>query len=388
MKDDDVLYSEIPKPPKGMGISRRLLLTIAGGLLLIVILFLYFINHYALHPLKKVSNENRQANSESAVSLIEKIQGQTHQPLLVDNQAEHPGKPKNRKDEENVASKASSKNLAQNDFKEASNAAISVYHNTVQYTENQPSTSSYPNTLNALQEANSDNLHSSDAYAQQNLQSEKIAFLKKNNSLEKNTIQSKLQQPISPYQLNAGTIIPANLVTGIHSNLPGHITARVRRDVYDTATGNYLLIPQGTTLIGRYDSQVAYGQARVLIVWSRLLFPDASSFDLQGMPGADLAGLAGLHDQVDNHYFRLFSSALMFSMFSAAGQLSQPQSNNNQLSSQQIIYGAIGQQMEQTATQLIAKNMNIQPTLKIRPGTDFNVLLTRDMVLQKPYPIH
>lgn len=200
------------------------------------------------------------------------------------------------------------------------------------------------------------------------------------------TIQGLLQPPISPYQLNAGTIIPANLVTGINSNLPGNIVAKVRRDVYDTATGNHLLIPQGTTLIGSYDSQVAYGQSRVLIVWSRLVFPDASSFDLQGMPGADLTGMAGLHDQVDKHYFRIFGSALMFSVFGAAGQLSQPQSNNNQLSSQQIIYGAIGQQMGQTASQLVAKNMNIQPTLKIRPGTDFNVLLTRDMILQYPHP--
>ncbi len=167
--------------------------------------------------------------------------------------------------------------------------------------------------------------------------------------------------------------------------MPGNIIARVRRDVYDTATGNYLLIPQGTTLIDNYDSQVAYGQSRVLIVWSRLLFPNASSFDLRGMPGADLAGMVGLQDQVDNHYFRLFSSALMFSVFGAAGQLSQPQSSNNQLSSQQIIDGVIGQQMGQTATQLVAKNMNIQPTLKIRPGTDFNMLLTRDMVLPSPY---
>jgi type IV secretion system protein TrbI len=150
----------------------------------------------------------------------------------------------------------------------------------------------------------------SDAYGQQNLQVEKIAFLKNNDSLKKNTLQSQLQHPISPYQLNAGTIIPANLVTGINSNLSGTITARVRRNVYDTATGNHLLIPQGTTLIGRYDSQVAYAQSQVLIVWSRLLFSDASSFDLQGIPGVDLAGMAGLHDQVDNHLSLLINTNL------------------------------------------------------------------------------
>jgi type IV secretion system protein TrbI len=119
--------------------------------------------------------------------------------------------------------------------------------------------------------------------------------------------------------IKAGTIIPATLVTGINSDLPGTMIGKVRRNVYDTVTGNYLLIPQGTTLIGNYDSKVVFGQSRVLIVWSRLIFPNGSSFDLQGMPGVDLTGMAGLHDQVDNHYKRIFGSALLFSVFGAAG---------------------------------------------------------------------
>lgn len=382
---DKNIYSEIPKPPKAIGISRRLLFTIVGGLLLLLILFFIFLNRYAPHPIKNPSTEIT-SSAESAISLIDRINRQKHKPILVDLKANQLINPKtiNTFSSSLGTQKAP---LSQNDFKEGSNAPISAYHSISdsERSMNPNLPLPYQNLFNQLKSF-ANVTQSPDTYAQQNLQSEKVAFLQSNSSVKKNTIQSQLQKTLSPFQINAGTIIPANLATPINSDLPGHIIAKVRRNVYDTATGNYLLIPQGSTLIGMYDSQVAYGQSRVLIVWSRLIFPNASSFDLEGMPGADLAGVAGLSDQVDNHYFRIFSSALMFSIFGAAGQLSQPQSNNNQLSSQQIIYGAIGQQLGQTATQLVAKNMNIQPTLKIRPGTDFNVLLTRDMVLQKPYP--
>lgn len=379
---DEKIYSEIPKPPKAIGISRRLLFTIVGGLLLILILFFIFLNRYAPRPIKNQALENTKGSSESAISLIERINGQKHKPILVDLKVDQPISPKTINDFGSPAD-TSKEPLSLNDFKEGSNSAISAYHDASDSERSIP-TLPYQNLSSPLK-SSVDGTHSSDTYGQQNLQSEKVAFLQSNSSVKKNTIQSQLQQPLSTFQINAGTIIPANLVTPINSDLPGHIIAKVRRNVYDTATGNYLLIPQGSTLIGMYDSQVTYGQSRVLIVWSRLIFPDSSSFDLQRMPGADLVGVAGLSDQVDNHYFRIFSSALMFSLFGAAGQLSQPQSSNSQLTSQQIIYGTIGQQMGQTATQLVAKNMNIQPTLKIRPGVDFNVFLTRDMVLQAPY---
>ena len=180
-------------------------------------------------------------------------------------------------------------------------------------------------------------------------------------------------------------MLPATLQTGIQSDLPGTIIAKIRQDVFDTKTGNYLLIPQGATLIGVYDSQVAYGQERVLIAWQRLIFPNGVSQNLEGQAGVDLMGLAGLQDKVNHHYFRVFSSAVMFSLFGAAAQLSQPQTNNNGLSPQQIVAGAMGQQLSETGAQLVARNMNIQPTLTIRPGANFNVLLARDLVLPGPY---
>lgn len=167
--------------------------------------------------------------------------------------------------------------------------------------------------------------------------------------------------------------------------MPGAITAQVSRNVYDTRTGDYLLIPQGTKLFGQYDSQISYGQSRVIMVWSKLTFPDASTYDLQGMPGADLSGFSGISDQVNNHYVKIFGSALLFSLFGAGSQLSQPANTGSGQSNSQIIYGAIGQQMTQAATKQIEHNMQIQPTLTIRTGTHFNILVTREMVFDQPY---
>ena len=226
-----------------------------------------------------------------------------------------------------------------------------------------------------------------DSYQTQNGQDQKTAFLQANQSSSSNFyLSSQLTKPVSPYEVKAGTIIPALLLTGINSDLPGEIIAQVSQNVYDTVTGNYLLIPQGTRVIGIYDSKVAYGQSRVLIVWNRLIYPNGDSFDLQGQPGADLMGMAGLEDQVNNHYVKIFGSALAFSLFGALGQLSQPQQSQNAYpSNAQIIYGAIGQNMTQAGIQLTEKNMNIQPTITIRPGANFNILLTRDMVLPGAY---
>lgn len=224
-----------------------------------------------------------------------------------------------------------------------------------------------------------------DAYATQNNQGGKIAFLKTAQANAQDVLKQTVHTPSSPYTLFAGTLLPATLITGINSDLPGEIIAQVSENVYDTVSGNYLLIPQGTRLLGNYDSQISYGQSRVLIAWHRLIMPNGENFDLSGMPGADLMGAAGLTDQVNHHYVRLFGSALMFSVFGALGQLSQPNTTTNGFTNQQIIYGAIGQQLTQTAMQRLARDMNIQPTIKIRPGDNFNVLITRDVVLPHPY---
>jgi|APEBP8051073302_1049394.scaffolds.fasta_scaffold00189_5 type IV secretory pathway VirB10-like protein len=202
-------------------------------------------------------------------------------------------------------------------------------------------------------------------------------------------LDSRLEAPRSPFELRAGFVIPGTLISGINSELPGQLMAQVAQNVYDTPTGKHLLIPQGSRLVGRYSSDVAYGQARVLVAWQRIVFPDGKAIDIGAMPGADGAGYAGFNDQVNNHYLRLFGSAILMSAVTAGITYSQRQNQGNSAygapSASSALSEALGQQLGQVTAQLIAKNMNIAPTLEIRPGYRFNVIVTKDMTFSKPY---
>lgn len=196
------------------------------------------------------------------------------------------------------------------------------------------------------------------------------------------------EAPRSPYELRAGFVVPATLISGINSDLPGQIMAQVSQDVYDTATGKYKLIPQGSRLVGRYSSDVAYGQSRVLIAWQRVVFPDGKAMDIGSMPGGDSAGYAGFGDKVNNHYFRVFASAFLMSGVTAGIAMSQNDGSNSvngRPSASSAMSEALGQQLGQVTAQLISKNLNISPTLEIRPGYRFNVIVTKDMTFSKPY---
>lgn len=238
-----------------------------------------------------------------------------------------------------------------------------------------------------LQAPSTSGASSTDSFNAQNMQDQKTSFAQNAGSNNQDTLNQAVQNPVSPFMIMAGSVIPATLITGINSDLPGEMQAVVSQNVYDSSSGNNILIPQGSRLVGTYDSQVAYGQSRVLIVWSRIIFPNTQYLDLEGMPGADLSGYAGLHDQVDNHYFRIFGSALLMSVFSAGMQLSQPASSNAtaQPTNQQLLAAALGQNIGEVATQMAQKNLNIQPTIMIRPGDQFNVLITRDIPFSGPY---
>ncbi|NLP65504.1 TrbI/VirB10 family protein [Paraburkholderia sacchari] len=222
----------------------------------------------------------------------------------------------------------------------------------------------------------------------QNKQVRKESFLKSSQASQDNTVLKELVQPaLSAYQLMGGSIIPAALECGLNSDLPGQTCARVIENVYDSATGRYLLIPQGTKILGTYDSQVAYGQERILVVWNRLIFPDGSSISIQGMPGEDKAGNAGFDADVNNHYAKVFGSALLMAAFSAGISLSQKQSTNayGTLSNSQTVTQAVGQQLGQTGEAYITKGMNIQPTLTRAPGYRFNIVATKDIVFPSAY---
>lgn len=200
-------------------------------------------------------------------------------------------------------------------------------------------------------------------------------------------LDAKPEVPRSAFELRAGFVIPALLISGINSELPGQIVAQVSQDVYDTPLGKWKLIPQGSRLIGSYTSEVAYGQSRILIAWQRIIFPDGKAMDIGAMPGADGAGYAGLKDQVNSHYFRLFSSAFLMSGVTAGIALSQPNTGNfnSRPTASSAMSEGLGQQLGQVTAQLIAKNLNIAPTLEIRPGYRFNVIVTKDMAFSKPY---
>jgi type IV secretion system protein TrbI len=180
-------------------------------------------------------------------------------------------------------------------------------------------------------------------------------------------------------------VIPAALVTGLHSDLPGQITAQVTESIFDTPTGRSLLIPQGARLIGSYDSQVAFGQSRVLLVWTRLILPNGRSIVLERQPGADTAGNAGLQDEVDHHWGELFKAGLLSTLLSVGAELGSGAGNSDSAVLQALRRGA-GESLNQTGQQIVRRNLNMQPTLTIRPGFPVRVIVNRDLVLE-PYRV-
>jgi type IV secretion system protein VirB10 len=219
------------------------------------------------------------------------------------------------------------------------------------------------------------------------MQDEKRAFLEaRATAAPQTSVGHALQDPRSPYEVKAGTIIPAVLLTGISSDLPGQIMAQVREQVYDTVTGQHLLIPQGTRLIGQYDSVVAFGQNRVLLVWDRLILPNGASVLLAGMPGVDLTGFAGLKDRVNHHWGRILGAVVLSSLFNIGARVpfGDPQPNQFFPTLGQEFVRDAGEGINQAGQQIVSKTLNIQPTLTIRPGTSFNVFVHQDLVL-RPY---
>jgi type IV secretion system protein TrbI len=207
-------------------------------------------------------------------------------------------------------------------------------------------------------------------------------------------LNSRLEAPTTPYILRTGWVIPALLLTAMESELPGTITAQVSQDVYDSGTGNYLLIPQGSRLVGEYANAIQYGQSRIFVAWQRIIYPDNSALDIGAMPGADAQGEAGFHDQVDNHFIRLFGSALLMSAITGGITYSQNQgqgSNNNYNGNPpragDILSQALGQQLGAATSALLEKNLSIPPTLKIRQGYGFNIVVVKDLVFDRPYVV-
>ncbi|GFE93852.1 TrbI/VirB10 family protein [Acetobacter persici] len=195
------------------------------------------------------------------------------------------------------------------------------------------------------------------------------------------TSPDRIMPPASPYVLQAGTVIAGALNTKISSDLPGQITGHVTQNVYDSPTGRYLLIPQGATLFGAYNSSVSFGQQRTQIIWTRLIFPNGESLVLEKLPGGDAIGQSGLSDEVNNHWGQLFRAALVTTLLSVGSEAGTSQSENNLA---QAIRSGASNGFSMVGNRLVDRSLNVQPTLTDRPGLPFTVLVGHDLLL-KPY---
>jgi type IV secretion system protein VirB10 len=211
-----------------------------------------------------------------------------------------------------------------------------------------------------------------------NRQDDKASYLDQDRSRDGWTLKEPVQMPQSPYTVFAGTVLPGVMITGINSDLPGQIEGQLAQNVYDSVTGAYLLLPQGTKILGTYDSRITYGQSRVLVVWTRLIRPDGSSIDLEGMPGVDLSGYAGLTGKVDRHLVRLMTAVVLGSIIQAGADAGTSYANP---SFADLARQGFGQGVNDATQQVTRRELNTQPTIIVAPGARFNVFSTKDIIL-------
>jgi type IV secretory pathway VirB10-like protein len=214
----------------------------------------------------------------------------------------------------------------------------------------------------------------------QNNQQRKLDFL--NQKAEPGIYnQHGIQEPVSPYQVLAGSVISASLITGVNSDLPGLAVAQVTENVYDTVTGRTLLIPQGSRLVGAYDSVVAFGQKRALLVWQRIVMPNGTSIQIENLPATDQAGYAGLEDQVDYHTWTLLKGIALSTLLGVGSQIGFGSSESDLI---RAIRESTQQSANQAGQRIVQKDLNIQPTITVRPGWPLRVIVHKDLVL-RPY---
>ena len=213
-----------------------------------------------------------------------------------------------------------------------------------------------------------------------NRQDAKQDFLRKGN-VDDDYLEASKKKPRSAYEVKAGSYIPAALITGINSDLPGSVNAQVTQNVYDSVTGNYLLIPQGAKLIGEYNSNLTFGQQRVQVVWNRIIFPDGASLDLDKMQGVDNAGFTGFHDKLDNHYLRIYGNAVLLSLMGAGYDILNKQAAQS-TDPRETVAASVGQKLSDVSGQTMQKNMEVQPTVIIDPGYKFKIIVMKDMILE------
>ncbi|GAM65484.1 conjugative transfer protein trbI [Vibrio ishigakensis] len=216
-------------------------------------------------------------------------------------------------------------------------------------------------------------------------QARKQAFLDTPNKA--GYLDAQRERPMSDYELTVGTVIPATLISAINSDIPGNLIAQVSQNVYDSATGDAILIPQGTRLYGTYDSQVVYGQRRLPVTWSRVNFPDGTKLNLGNMASLDVTGMNGLTGEVNHHFWRLFAQATLLGGIAGLSQVGLDDGDDDSDSVGESVADGVTQQYAQTGNELIRKNMDVQPTIEVDNATEFYIMVSQDIALMPYTPI-
>ncbi|HHR1366107.1 TPA: TrbI/VirB10 family protein [Legionella pneumophila] len=408
MKPNNDLLSPDSSPQKlntgGVKRVNNLPLVIAISVLTVFVLLIAFVAYKRGNAQNQIVEPLKIASAKkNTLSLANEIVG-NHKagvlPALEETQTDKPSidlpepLPKPKDLEDKTVSDTEIERIRQEktqDFEEAVKAKTAIMFDNTRLNNNKP-----PRALPANQDVTMDIDGASHFKAQlQALQQKQNARpVALNIGGEENEMRwhlnSRLENPNSRFELRAGSVIPGVMVSGITSELPGQIIGQVSQNVYDTPTGKHLLIPQGTKLIGVYSSDVSFGQNSVLVAWQRLVFPDGKALDIGSMPGADSAGYSGYRDQVDHHYARIYGSALLMSGIVAGITYSQNINQPNQYGFAQptagsVLSQALGQQLGEVTSQLVSKNLNISPTINIRPGYRFNIIVVKDLTFNRPY---
>lgn len=385
-KEDPEKLALRAKPKPVTRLNRRTLAVLLGGLALIVLLSTLwaFRDRSPQPPLETTEQHNveRVSRAEGLATLpsdYRQIPAPTPAPGPAPLNAE-------ASEEENPRPNAEQQALRAEEQRQHAEAEA-VAKAQVFFQKNQPratdapaaATDATPNVV-APRAATGIAAPAEDEQAAQNRQTHKRAFVDAEPDA-RIYASGTIQQPRSPAQLMAGTVIPAALLTGLNSDLPGQVIATVTEHVYDSLTGRLLLIPQGSRLLGQYDSQVAYGQRRVLLIWTRLIRPDGSSIVLDRLQAVDTGGQAGLEDAVDNHWGRFIGGSVLSTLLALGGQLAALEEDSDEGTVIVSTRDSVQETITGAGQQVTRRNLNLQPTLTVRAGFPVRIIVNRDVEL-------
>lgn len=392
MEKDTEQEMENYEPKSENNISKKKI-TLGGIILLIVLIIFIIISSIVSTKLKKISNpkpEQKQetvsaSNSRKKITDNKGYEGEKSQ-FLVQNKE----KSKNTFDNSNNVKEIKPKVQIEEKLDESLKAyyeqllqeELSARKSVIQFDDpeqtQQTNAGFIPGTTTNTSMPNLGNILPQEA--DQNKIKEKKEFLKGVNE-DKISIYNPYEviSPLSEYQVNAGSIIPGIFITGVKSTLPGRMIGQVRENVYDSTTGNHLLIPKGARLLGIYDSNVTFGQDRIMIIWERIIFPNGKSIQLDRYAGTDLSGYAGVTGKVNNHYGKLLTSVVLSSLIGAGTAIVE---NDNDDDWKRSAGEGAGEQIINIGTKFAEKVMNVSPEITIATGQKFNIIVNSDMVLE------